>query len=136
MARVIKYIPTPQVIEFGVFAKAQDFIDRVTEVGAVEVIVKNETKTRIRVSLYTKGFNFSINMNNPTLKMVEKKTMNYFHGKEMTHYYFKILKKQMLPELEEHIRYCLNQVGIPEEVEALIHFNRTIVQITPESDED
>ncbi len=136
MARVIKYIPTPQVIEFGVFANAGDFIKAVTERGAVEVIVKNETKTRIRISLYTKGYNFSINMNNPAIKMVEKKFMNYAHGKEMTAYYFKILKKQMLPELEEHIQYCLNQVGIPEEVEALIHFNRTIVQITPESDED
>lgn len=106
----IDYVPTPQFMEYKLMGNQEEFVKRVVNAGKIQVKVSNQTKTRLRVFMYLQGDGFNANWEMEGFKTHASTEMNYFTYKNVTSHYFKVMKAQKLPQLEQYITAIVNKL--------------------------
>lgn len=107
----IDYQPCPFMTETSAFANFDK--QAVRDAGTVIVEVRNNTKTRLWISLRHKSITIGVNFVPPgseKFKFHYEVRNNMFSGRSVPSHYFVISKKQALPQLEEHIYNVVKNV--------------------------
>ena len=104
-------VPAPTFTEHTMFAESRDFAKKVIEGGKLEVIVGNNTKTTLRISLYLNGFMYGIDENVcEELKYHSPKPeWNYFTGNLIQNHFLKVSKNQGIEAIQKHVEACINR---------------------------
>ena len=101
-----------------VFANVEKLKEGIRRTGTVSFVVRHQTKTSVAIEIScpeeeSKGHNFDvayIPSGAEKFKFHNKVTYGVFDSKPRERHYFKIGKKQGLPELKEYLGLVLNEL--------------------------
>ena len=104
-------VPNPMFTEHTMFASEREFAQKVIEGGTIKVLVSNNTKTTLNISLYLEGYRYGVNMDIcEDLKYHSPKPeWNYLTGNQVQHHFLKVLKAQKFEAVQQHIEAVINK---------------------------
>lgn len=112
----IKYSPQPTcVVSRYVFANIQRMRRNIEGSGKVNVSVSRRTKTTLDIHFWYDKDSFAIAhipAGAEKFKFVEASQYSFFDSSNSTRYYFRISKRQGLPELKEYISFVLGELNL------------------------
>lgn len=111
----IQYTPAPWSTETCLFAE----FPKAEMLASKEVIAEFHLHTKTRLSISLRHGNKTINVNfipsgSEGLKFDAEKGTNWFSGNSSTRQYFKISKKQGLPQVEQHLKNIMKHLGVED----------------------
>lgn len=96
--------------EIDLIKEPKNLLQAVADGGLLGFEVQQITKTQLSVQVFNNEITFSANMKIEGFKLAEKTHYNHFTGKHQTEYYFKLLKSQGKPELEQYLSKVIEQI--------------------------
>lgn len=112
----IKHSPKPPcVVSHYMHGSISRMKQNIEKSGRVNISVNRRTKTTIDISLWFDEDSFAV-AHIPTeaerFKFVEASQYSFFDSASETRYYFRISKKQNLPELKEYLELVLKELNL------------------------
>lgn len=121
----IKYVNEPSSYT-TVIGNSFDVQSALTS-GKVDVIIHNNTKTRLSISLWSNETSANVNIipeGSEKFKFHAETKLSYWTYKNVTNNYFVITSKQNIDALEEHIKNIVKQIFKTDDMTVNIWVNR------------
>lgn len=107
----INYLPAPMMTSTALFAQFPK--EEARAAGCITVELYMHTKTRVSISLRHTDKSIGVNYapaGSENLKFDIETGTNWFSGNTSSKKYFKLSKKQCLPQLEQHLKNIVKDV--------------------------
>ena len=115
----IKYSPQPHcVVSHYMFSNINRMRQNIEKTGRVNISVTQRTKTTVEIHMWFDEDSFTIAYilkGAEKFKFVEASQYSFFDSSNSVRYYFRISKKQNLPELKEYLELVLCDMKLSNE---------------------
>lgn len=112
----IKYSPQPtRMVSHYMFSNLNRMKQNIEKAGRVNISVTKRTKTTVEICMWFDEDSFTVaHIPNGAekFKFVEASQYSFFDSANSVRYYFRISKKQNLPELKEYLELVLQQLNL------------------------
>lgn len=115
----IKHTPNPPcMVSHLMYGNVNRMKQNIERTGKANISVRRRTKTTLDINLWFDEDDFCvahIPAGAEKFKFVETTEYNFFDSHAHTHHYFRISKKQNLPELKEYLELVLKELNLSVE---------------------